>query len=161
MDLIFVLVASGDVPIIFRLQVYPLLSYILEEFSESAIKEVRSLTPDFFTKNIQESFGKLGELNLTQSLPILADRLPIRDVNATDDDDDSELFFFGNVNLTDVSRLVTDAVRSIDLSRLRKTLEKASSDSLKANEISLAKQVIQREGARSVLHPPGRPFHLG
>ena len=122
---------------------YPLLSYILEEFSESAIKEVRSLTPDFFTKNIQESFGKLGELNLTQSLPILADRLPIRDVNATDDDDDTEFFFFGNVNLTDVSRLVTDAVQSIDLSRLRKTLEKASSDSLKANEISLAKQVIQ------------------
>ena len=138
---------------------------ILEEFSESAIERVRSLTPDFFTKDIQASFSQLGDLNLTQSLPILDEYFPLSDLNGTEgsyDDhvdtvaedeeedhdersDDPLPLVNGDVesSLDDemVKRFVDGIVGSVDLTSLKDTLEKAASNSLDAKKTSLARQV--------------------
>ena len=138
---------------------------ILEEFSESAIERVRSLTPDFFTKDIQASFSQLGDLNLTQSLPILDEYFPLSGLNGTEgsyDDhvdtvaedeeedhdgrsDDPLPLVNGGVesSLDDelVKRFVDGIVGSVDLTSLKDNLEKAASNSLDAKKTSLARQV--------------------
>ena len=133
---------------------------ILEEFSDSAIEQVRSLTPDFFTKDIQRSFSQLSDLNLTQSLPVLPEYFPEVESNETslasypgdDDEDDGiegvdaplDLYAADDGMLADQAKmLVEDVLVTIDLKDLEDTLEKAATDAIGAGKTSLARQVRQ------------------
>ena len=117
---------------------------ILEEFSESAIAQVRALTPDFFTKDIQDSFTKLAELNLTHSLPVLEDFFPPRPRNESSilvvEDEIGAVVEDVEIK-TDVDVFVEEMVGGVDLKNLKKTLDKASSYFVKAGKTSLARQV--------------------